>query len=118
MNEELIERIEAEILEWPGVEKETRADGIVGSGEVAIYTLGRRHIGHVHHDGVADIQLPRKLHDDLVAAGRAQPHRGGFRAVVSHRIESVEDAAKAVELFRMSYERSQDAAKRKATRNR
>jgi len=31
-------------------------------------------MGHVHGDRLADLPLPRKLHDEVIAAGRAQPH--------------------------------------------
>lgn len=31
-------------------------------------------MGHVHSDRLADLSLPRKLHDPVIAAGRAQPH--------------------------------------------
>ncbi len=115
-NAEFAARFEAEILGWPGVEKEVRADGIVGDGEAAIYTLGERHIGHIHHDGVADVPFPRAVHDELVSSGKAEPHRGGFPAVVSYRINGAEDVAGAIELFRMSYERAKSASERKAER--
>lgn len=116
MNTELLAAIEAEILGWPGVEKETREDGIVGAGEATIYTLGRRHIGHIHHDGVADIEFPRDIRDDIVARGEAEPHRGGFSKVVSFRINGEGDIPGLVGLFRMSYERKRERAERKAAR--
>lgn len=118
MNAEYVAGIEAEILGWPGVEKETRADGIIGVGEVVIYNFGSRHIGHIHHDGIADVPFPRAVHDEIVADGRAEPHRGGFPAVVSYRIRSAEDIPGLVELFRMSYERAKAASKRKTARQR
>jgi hypothetical protein len=79
---------------------------------VALYRFGRRQIGHVHRDGVADLTFPRAVHDELISDGLAQPHRGGFPAVVSYRIRSREDVPGAVDLFRMSYERAKAAAER------
>ncbi|MBA2376484.1 MAG: luciferase family protein [Rubrobacteraceae bacterium] len=116
MNAEFVARFEDEILGWPGIEKEMRADGIIGEGEVAIYNFGRRHIGHIHHDGVADIQFPKELHDELVSAGRAEPHRGGFPKVVSFRIRNEGDIPELIGLFRTSYERAKAASERKAAR--
>jgi len=108
MNPGLLEALEREILGWSGVQKEPNRVG------VSVYRLGRRHIGHVHHDGVADVQLPRALHDELVSSGRACPHRGGFPTVVSHEIRSPEDVPGAVALFRMSYEHARERAEQHA----
>jgi hypothetical protein len=110
MNPDLLGALEKEVLGWPGVSKEPNRV------EVSVYRLGRRHIGHVHHDGVADVQLPRTLHDELISTGRAQPHRGGFATVVSYRIGSAEDVPGAVELFRMSYEQAKAREERHAAR--
>ena len=110
MDDELLASIEREVLGWPGVEKDP--DG----SRVALYRFGRRQIGHVHRDGVADIPFPRALHDGLISNGRAEPHRGGFPAVVSYRIRSPEDVPGAVDLFRMSYERAKAAAARREGR--
>ena len=105
MDDELLRSIDGEVLGWPGVSKDP--DG----RNVTVYRFGRRQIGHIHHDGVADLQFPKALHDELIAAGKAQPHRGGFPAVVSYRIRTPEDVPGAVELFRKSYERAKAAAR-------
>ena len=104
MNHESLTSIEREVLGWPGVSKDP--DG----HSVTVYRLRRRQIGHIHHDGVADLQFPKALHDELVSSGKAQPHRGGFPAVVSYRIRAPEDVPGALELFRMSYDRAKAAA--------
>jgi hypothetical protein len=46
------ERIIAEALSWPGV---TRSDGEFGS---VMLCVGRRELGHLHGDAVADVPLP------------------------------------------------------------
>ncbi len=117
MNEELLETLEQEVLGWPGAWKKRDENGIGGVG-VTGYRLEERQIGHIHHDGVADIQFPREIHDEIVASGRAEPHRGGFAAVVSYRIKTPEDIPGAIELLRMSYDRVKDASERKAERQR
>lgn len=113
MNAELLEIIENEILGWPGVVKETREDGIVGAGEAAVYRLGKRHIGHIHSDGVADIEFTREVRDGIVASGRAEPHRGGFPKVVSFRIKTPDDIPELIGLFRIGYERAKETLERK-----
>jgi hypothetical protein len=77
------------------------------------YRFGRREIGHVHHNGVADLTFPREIHDELISDGRAKPHGAGFPGVVSYHIREPEDVPGAVELFRMSYDRATTAAKRR-----
>ena len=85
---------------WPGVDAAPHRFGGVE------YRYGRREMGHVHGDRLADLPLPRKLHDDVIAAGRAQPHhvlpQSGW---VSCWMDGPEDAAGVIELFRMQYER-------------
>ena len=105
MHEELLTMIERELLSWPGISKETRGTAVTPGIDVTIYWLGRRQIGHIHHDGVADVQFPKALHDELITAGRAEPHRGGFAAVVSYVIRKPDDVPDALDLFRLSYDR-------------
>jgi hypothetical protein len=112
MNDELLASIEQEVLGWPGVSKDPE------ERRVALYRFGRRHIGHIHHDGVADLPFPREIHDRLISEGLAEPHRGGFRAVVSYRIRGPEDVPGAVDLFHASYERAKAAAERREERQR
>lgn len=110
---ELTASIDQDLLTWPGVRKESRGSRW---GAVAIYWLGERHIGHIHEDGVADLQFPKAVHDELIAAGRAMPHRGGFAAVVSYEMRGLDDVPGAVELFRLSYDRVAAAAEARAQR--
>ncbi len=85
---------------WPGVEAVPHR---FGGTE---YRFGRKEMGHVHGDRLVDLPLPRKLHDELIAAGRAQPHHilpeTGW---VSVWMDGPEDAARVIELFRLQYER-------------
>ena len=63
-------------------------------------------MGHVHGDRLADLPLPRRLHDEVIASGRAQPHhvlpQTGW---VSVWMRGTEDAEGVIELFRLQYER-------------
>ena len=98
------------MLGWNGVTKDP------GRSQVALYRLGSRQIGHIHHDGVADITFPKAVRDGLISAGKARPHRGGFASVVSYRIRTPEDVPAVLELFRMSYARAKASAERRAIR--
>jgi Family of unknown function (DUF5519) len=119
MNDELLASIEREVLNWPGVSKASSPGGPGQGGHwvppFTVYRLGHKEIGHVHHNGVADLTFPRKIHDKLISDGRARPHGAGFPGVVSYHIREPEDVPGAVELFRMNYARAKTAAER--TRN-
>ncbi len=38
------------------------------------YRLGTRELGHIHGDQLVDIPFPRKVRDEIVKAGLAEPH--------------------------------------------
>jgi len=94
------ELIREAVTSWPGV---TAAPHRFGGVE---YRYGRKEMGHVHGDRLADLPVPRRLHDDLIAAGRAQPHHvlpeTGW---ISVWIRGPDDAAGVIEIFRLQYER-------------
>lgn len=116
MNEELLEQIEREVLAWPGVWKKRDENGPGGVG-VTGYRLGRRQIGHVHDDGHADFRFPREVRDELIRSGRAIPHPAfpDSRTTASYQIRSAEDVPRALELFRLGYERAKATEQRKAS---
>ena len=101
------DRIAGEVLNWAGV---TAASHRFGGVE---FKLGKRELGHLHGDRLADLPFPRRLRDELVQSGRAVPHHvlpdTGW---VSFWIESEDDVPRAVELFRLSYERALAARER------
>lgn len=69
------------------------------------FRLGKRQLGHLHGDRIADIPLKRALRDDLVAAGRARIHRwqpdSGW---VTIDIYTERGRDEAVRLLRLGYE--------------
>ena len=95
------ERITAAVIAWPGVEKAPHRFGGIE------FRIGRRELGHLHGDVLADLPFPRAIRDELVAAGRVSPHRvlpdSGW---VSFRIGPSDDVTTAVELFRLAYDRA------------
>ena len=72
-----LELIERAVLQWPCVTQEP------GRFNSIAYMLGRREIGHIHRNGVADFGFPWALRDELITAGQAQPHQAGISAGVS-----------------------------------
>lgn len=117
MNEELLEKIEREVLGWPGVWKKRDKNGPGGIG-VTGYRLGRRQIGHVHDNGHADFRFPREVRDELIESGRAIAHPAfpDSRTTASYRIRSAEDVPGALELFRMGYERVEASERRNVSK--
>jgi Family of unknown function (DUF5519) len=115
MNDELLARVEREVLGWPGVSKETHRGG---QGEfrvppAIVYRFGRRALGHIHDTGVADLTFPKEIHDELISDGQTKPHGAGFAGVVSYHIREPEDVPRVVELFRMNYKRAKSSAERR-----
>jgi hypothetical protein len=94
------EIINAELRSWPGVVVQSHRFGGLE------YLYGRKEMGHVHGDRLADLPFPRRIHDQLIAAGRAEPHhvlpKTGW---VSRWINSADEAKEVIALFRINYER-------------
>jgi hypothetical protein len=89
-----------EVTGWPGVETDS---GEFGETD---FLVNRRSIGHVHGGYQADIPFPRRIRDELVAAGRTGPHHvypdSGWTTLY---IRSDADAETAIELLRINYDR-------------
>jgi luciferase-like monooxygenase len=101
------ERIATEVEGWPDV---TSGPHRFGGVE---FRLGRRELGHLHGDRIADLAFPRRVRDELIAAGRARPHHvlpeSGW---VTVPIEA-DDPEAVIELFRLAYDRAVAAAERR-----
>ena len=93
------EKIHAVLQEWPGITSQPHR---FGGTE---YCLGRREIGHVHGDSLVDIPFPKGIRNELVTAGRAEPHHilseSGW---VSIYLRQGADVDRAIELLRLSFE--------------
>ncbi len=89
-----------EVSSWEGVSvREHRMGGVE-------FRLGLGELGHLHGT-IADLPFPRRVRDELVAAGRARPHhvlpRSGW---VTVPMRTASEVANVIELFRQNYERS------------
>ena len=69
------------------------------------YVIGKREVGHIHGDHLVDIPFPKKVRDEIVAAGRAQPHHilpeTGW---VSFYLNELDDVEQAITLLHESYQ--------------
>src|SRR5215475_3518964 len=100
MADSIAKQIEREVANWDGVTVEPHRFGGVE------FRVGRRELGHLHGNRLADLPFPIRVREDLVSTGRAERHHvlpdSGW---VSYRIRSTADITAVVELFRLNYER-------------
>jgi hypothetical protein len=87
------------LLAWDGIESHPHRFGGVE------FRIGRREIGHIHGDSLVDIPFPKKVRDEIVAAGEAEPHHilpeSGW---VSFYLKEEGDLQIAIQLLHRSYE--------------
>src|ERR671920_2080944 len=72
--------IQREVLRWPGV---TQAPGRFGA---VAFRYGKREIGHIHRDRVADLPVTREMREGLLSGGRARPHRAGVKGYILYKL--------------------------------
>ena len=100
MAESIQQAIVRQVSAWPGV---TTGSHRFGGIELR---LGRRELGHVHGNRLADLPFPLLVREQLVAAGKAEPHHvfpeSGW---VSYFIRDETDVPRVVALFRLNYDR-------------
>ena len=70
------------------------------------FRIGSRELGHLHPT-FADLPFPRRIRDELVAAGRAKPHhilpQSGW---VTVPMRTSAEVAGVIDLFRQNYQRA------------
>ena len=100
MTDPITAQITREVAGWEGVSVEPHRFGGIE------FLVGRRELGHLHGDRLADLPFPVRVREQLVAAGRAQPHHilpeSGW---VSYPIRDVSDVPAVIALFRLNFER-------------
>jgi hypothetical protein len=96
----IAERIVHEVRTLPGVTVESHSGGMI------FFYVGRREIGHLHGERLADLPFPVRIREKLVAEGKANLHylhpKTGW---VSYFIQSDDDVDAIVQLFRLNYGR-------------
>jgi Family of unknown function (DUF5519) len=111
MNDELLTRVEREVLSWPGVTSEPGRFGATS------FRYGKREIGHIHRDRIADLPVTSEMREDIFARGRARPHRAGVKGYLSYPLEDQEDVSVVLEILRRNYDRAKAAAERRGTQD-
>ena len=100
MSDSISAQIEREVAAWPGVSVEPHRFGGIE------FRVGRRELGHLHGNRLADLPFPIRVRDELIAAGKAERHHvlpdSGW---ISRRIKDQRDVAVVIDLFRLNYER-------------
>jgi hypothetical protein len=99
--------IEREVLTWPGVTSEPGRFGAVA------FRYGKREIGHIHRDRVADLPVTREMRESILSKGRARPHRAGVKGYISYPVQDQEDLSVVLEILGWNYDRAKDAAERR-----
>jgi len=98
--ESIQQAIVRQVSAWPGV---TTGPHRFGGIE---FRFGRRELGHLHGNRLADLPFPLLVREQLVAGGKAEPHHvfpeSGW---VSYYIRDEADVARVIELFRLNYDR-------------
>jgi hypothetical protein len=100
MTGSIAEMIHREVTSWPGVTAEGHRGGMI------FFHVGKREIGHLHGNRLADFPFPVRIREELVAAGKVDLHylhpKTGW---TTYYIRSEDDVAPIVELFRLNYGR-------------
>lgn len=82
------------------------------------YRLGTRELGHIHGDHLVDIPFPTKIRDEIVTAGKAEPHHvlphSGW---VSLYLRQPDDVEQALALLRQSFDLAVQQRARKTAAN-
>ena len=94
-----LKQITDTLLTWEGIESHPHR---FGGTE---FRIGKREIGHIHGDSLVDIPFPKKVRDEIVAAGEAEPHHvlpeSGW---VSFYLREEGDVQKVIDLLNRSYQ--------------
>ena len=105
--DELLAEVEREVLDWAGTTSEP------GRFDSVAFRYGKREIGHIHRDLIADLPVTPEMREDLLAKGRARPHRAGSRGYISYPIRDEEDVSAVLEILGRNYDRAKAAAERR-----
>jgi len=93
-------RIQHEVGSWPDVRVDVYGGGMI------FFHVGRREIGHLHGNRLADLPVPVRIREQLVASGEASVHylhpQTGW---ISYHIKGEQDIEPVINLFRLNYQR-------------
>ena len=101
--------LEREVLRWPSVSKEPGRFGATS------FRYGKREIGHLHHDRIADLPVTAEMRERVLSEGRARPHRAGVKGYVGHPLENEAGVAAVLEILNQNYDRAKAARRASQT---
>ena len=97
--EELHQELRQRILTLPGVTEKPHA----GIHEDAFFVSGKMFM-HIHGKGHCDICLPKDVQQQVLAEGKAQPHRWApEKGYVTAMVRDEQNLDSTMELIRMSH---------------
>jgi hypothetical protein len=107
--------IQREVLHWPAVTPDPGRFGAFA------FRYGKREIGHIHRDWVADLPVTREMREGIPSVGCARPHRAGVKGYISypvqdHPVQDQEDVSVVLEILGWNYDRAKAAVERRAAR--
>jgi Luciferase len=108
MDDNLLAEVERVVLGWPGTTSES------GRFHSVAFRYGKREIGHVHRDLIADLPVTPEMREEVLSKGRARPHRAGSKGYISYPVEDTEDVSAVLDILGRNLERAKAAADRKA----
>ena len=100
--------IEQEVLRWDGV---TSAPGRFGA---VAFRYGKREIGHIHRDRIADLPVTPEMRERILSGGRARPHRAGVKGYISYPVQDQEDVSVVLQILGWNYDRAKATTERRA----
>jgi hypothetical protein len=103
--------IQREVLRWPGA---IPAPGRFGA---VAFRYGKREIGHIHRDRVADLPVTREMCEGILSGGHARLHRAGVKGYTSYPVQDQEDVSVVLEIPGWNYDRTKAAVERRAARH-
>ena len=97
----IADQIRRTVESWDGVSSHLHRFGGVE------FRAGGRELGHLHGDTLADLLLPKTVHDQAIGDGRAQPHHVLPESNwVNVHIRQPEQAQDVVDLLCAAYDRA------------
>jgi hypothetical protein len=100
MPETIAAKIQKQVASWPGVTAAVHGGGMI------FFHVVKREIGHLHGNRLADLPFPVRIREQLVAERKVDLHylhpKTGW---TTYYINSEQDVAPIVELFRLNYGR-------------
>jgi len=99
-SESIAAQIQREVTSWPGVTAQAHGGGMI------FFHVGRREIGHLHGNRLADLPFPVRIRRQLVAEGKVDLHYlHPTTGWTTYYIKGDHDVPAIIGLFKLNYGR-------------